>query len=232
MGRGYKPGAGAEPLGRSLLVKHDDGKEYPMFRVEISSASHPFYTGTEKVIDLFCGIGTIALTLAPRARDVRGPRPAELPSGLRDGAVHDPSVLRAGRDLLVTWWTDDVGEGAQPRRELRATFVGAEAPNQPVIVLNENIDSWSDAVPVLIGEALPLWVVHGVQPDGSKELRYVGTIGSQALELARSPSPYMLRTAAARPRAGELVVTGFEYEDNRFVFSLLLTHRVECQRTS
>jgi large subunit ribosomal protein L31 len=28
-----------------------DGKEYPMYRVEISSASHPFYTGTEKVID-------------------------------------------------------------------------------------------------------------------------------------------------------------------------------------
>ncbi len=27
------------------------GKEYPMYRVEISSASHPFYTGTEKVID-------------------------------------------------------------------------------------------------------------------------------------------------------------------------------------
>ena len=31
-------------------TKHN-GKEYPMFRVEISSASHPFYTGTEKVID-------------------------------------------------------------------------------------------------------------------------------------------------------------------------------------
>lgn len=28
-----------------------EGKEYPLFRVEISSASHPFYTGTEKVID-------------------------------------------------------------------------------------------------------------------------------------------------------------------------------------
>ncbi|HEY0980026.1 MAG TPA: type B 50S ribosomal protein L31 [Candidatus Paceibacterota bacterium] len=27
------------------------GAEYPLFRVEISSASHPFYTGTEKVID-------------------------------------------------------------------------------------------------------------------------------------------------------------------------------------
>ncbi len=28
-----------------------NGAEYPLFRVEISSASHPFYTGTEKVID-------------------------------------------------------------------------------------------------------------------------------------------------------------------------------------
>ncbi|HRH25051.1 MAG TPA: type B 50S ribosomal protein L31 [Candidatus Paceibacterota bacterium] len=27
------------------------GKEYPLFRVEISSASHPFFTGNEKVID-------------------------------------------------------------------------------------------------------------------------------------------------------------------------------------
>ena len=28
-----------------------EGKEYPLYRVEISSASHPFYTGNEKVID-------------------------------------------------------------------------------------------------------------------------------------------------------------------------------------
>lgn len=27
------------------------GKEYPVFQVEISSASHPFYTGTSKTID-------------------------------------------------------------------------------------------------------------------------------------------------------------------------------------
>jgi len=29
----------------------DDGKEYPLFNVEISSASHPFYTGHSKTID-------------------------------------------------------------------------------------------------------------------------------------------------------------------------------------
>ena len=28
-----------------------EGKEYPLTRVEISSASHPFYTGTEKRLD-------------------------------------------------------------------------------------------------------------------------------------------------------------------------------------
>ena len=30
--------------------KWEDGKEYPVFQVEISSASHPFYTGTSKKI--------------------------------------------------------------------------------------------------------------------------------------------------------------------------------------
>lgn len=28
-----------------------DGKEYPVARVDVSSASHPFYTGQEKVMD-------------------------------------------------------------------------------------------------------------------------------------------------------------------------------------
>lgn len=28
-----------------------DGKEYPLYKVEISSASHPFYTGKETIID-------------------------------------------------------------------------------------------------------------------------------------------------------------------------------------
>lgn len=31
--------------------KWKDGKEYPLFMVEISSASHPFYTGKENLLD-------------------------------------------------------------------------------------------------------------------------------------------------------------------------------------
>ena len=32
-------------------IKWTDGNEYPLVKVQISSASHPFYTGEEKIID-------------------------------------------------------------------------------------------------------------------------------------------------------------------------------------
>ena len=35
----------------SETIKWEDGKEYPLVKVHISSASHPFFTGEEKIID-------------------------------------------------------------------------------------------------------------------------------------------------------------------------------------
>ena len=32
-------------------IKWEDGNEYPLIKVQISSASHPFFTGEEKIID-------------------------------------------------------------------------------------------------------------------------------------------------------------------------------------
>jgi large subunit ribosomal protein L31 len=32
-------------------IKWEDGNEYPLIKMEISSASHPFYTGKAKLID-------------------------------------------------------------------------------------------------------------------------------------------------------------------------------------
>ncbi len=32
-------------------VKWTDGKEYPFVKLDISSASHPFYTGKQKLLD-------------------------------------------------------------------------------------------------------------------------------------------------------------------------------------
>ena len=38
-------------IGSKETIKWEDGKEYPLVKVEVSSASHPFYTGKHKVLD-------------------------------------------------------------------------------------------------------------------------------------------------------------------------------------
>lgn len=48
---------GAQFLVRSTAasdetIKWQDGNEYPLIKVHISSASHPFYTGQEKLVDV------------------------------------------------------------------------------------------------------------------------------------------------------------------------------------
>ena len=32
-------------------IQWEDGKEYPLVTLEISSSSHPFYTGTQRLLD-------------------------------------------------------------------------------------------------------------------------------------------------------------------------------------
>lgn len=44
---GYKFIAGSTKTSAET-IKMDDGKEYPLVRVEVSSDSHPFYTGKQK----------------------------------------------------------------------------------------------------------------------------------------------------------------------------------------
>lgn len=41
----------ASTVQTSKTDKWEDGKEYPLYQVEISSASHPFYTGQSKIVD-------------------------------------------------------------------------------------------------------------------------------------------------------------------------------------
>ena len=42
---------GTTTLHSSETIKWEDGKEYPLIKVEISSESHPFYTGKQRVMD-------------------------------------------------------------------------------------------------------------------------------------------------------------------------------------
>ena len=48
---------GARILTRSTVMtdsttKWDNGKEYPLLKVHISAASHPFFTGEERILDI------------------------------------------------------------------------------------------------------------------------------------------------------------------------------------
>jgi large subunit ribosomal protein L31 len=33
------------------MIKHEDGKDYPVIKLEISNTSHPFYTGKNVLVD-------------------------------------------------------------------------------------------------------------------------------------------------------------------------------------
>jgi large subunit ribosomal protein L31 len=37
--------------GSKETIKMEDGKEYPVIKMEISASSHPFYTGKMKLVD-------------------------------------------------------------------------------------------------------------------------------------------------------------------------------------
>jgi len=38
-------------LSSKETIKWKDGNEYPLLKIDISSASHPFYTGQSKIMD-------------------------------------------------------------------------------------------------------------------------------------------------------------------------------------
>jgi large subunit ribosomal protein L31 len=38
-------------MGSNETIKWEDGKEYPLIKKDISSASHPFFTGKQRIAD-------------------------------------------------------------------------------------------------------------------------------------------------------------------------------------
>jgi large subunit ribosomal protein L31 len=42
---------GTSTLNSAEKIKWEDGKEYPLVKVDVSSESHPFYTGKQRVLD-------------------------------------------------------------------------------------------------------------------------------------------------------------------------------------
>lgn len=77
---------GARFLTRSTVaseetIKWEDGKEYPLVKVHISSASHPFFTGQEKLVDIEGRVDKFearrkAAEAAKKARSEKAAKPA------------------------------------------------------------------------------------------------------------------------------------------------------------
>ncbi|HEX6911396.1 MAG TPA: hypothetical protein VF142_13410 [Longimicrobium sp.] len=151
--------------------------------------------------------------------------------GTGEGRVHAPSLVHAAGGLLATWWTP-VDEGPETRHELRARYLGPGALDEPPLLLDPAVPLGAETSPVILHDGMPLWLTqHGPAENGlrgSTELRYVSVAGREPFEMARIPNPYLMRSAAAATAPGELLVSGMEYEANRFAFSLLLRARVEC----
>jgi large subunit ribosomal protein L31 len=60
-------------------IKWEDGNEYPLVKVHISSSSHPFFTGQEKLVDIEGRVDkfkarTEAAKLAREAKTAKKPR--------------------------------------------------------------------------------------------------------------------------------------------------------------
>ena len=48
---------GASTMDSKETIEWEDGKSYPLIKVEISSASHPFFTGKQRVLETEGRIG-------------------------------------------------------------------------------------------------------------------------------------------------------------------------------
>jgi large subunit ribosomal protein L31 len=48
---------GTSTMDSKETIKWEDGKSYPLIKLEISSASHPFFTGKQRVLDTEGRIG-------------------------------------------------------------------------------------------------------------------------------------------------------------------------------
>lgn len=78
---------GAKFLTRSTIaseetVKWEDGNEYPLVKVHISSASHPFFTGEERIVDIEGRVDKFkaraeAAKAAREAKSAKKPRKSE-----------------------------------------------------------------------------------------------------------------------------------------------------------
>ena len=79
-------------------IKWEDGSEYPLVKVHISSSSHPFYTGQEKLVDIEGRVDKFKAKreAAEKARKERAEKVAAQKSAPAEKKEEKPEVQKIG----------------------------------------------------------------------------------------------------------------------------------------
>lgn len=81
-------------------IEWEDGKEYPLLTVHISSASHPFYTGEEKIVDVEGRVDRFkARKAAGEAQREKLASKAKKQSARKQAEKPEPEVQKIGSPL-------------------------------------------------------------------------------------------------------------------------------------
>lgn len=72
-------------------IKWEDGNEYPLVKVHISSASHPFFTGEERIVDIEGRVDKFKA----RAKAAAAAREARAKAAKKEAARHAAKAEKA-----------------------------------------------------------------------------------------------------------------------------------------
>lgn len=95
----------------SETIKWEDGNEYPLVKVHVSSASHPFFTGEEKVLDIEGRVDKFKA----RAEAAKKAREAKASKSVKRGA--NSAKTKTAKDSAAKTPVDTTGTEATAKTE-------------------------------------------------------------------------------------------------------------------
>ena len=113
-------------------IKWEDGKEYPLIKVEVSSASHPFYTGKKIFVDTAGRVEKFNQKYKAKQAAAKPPVKEEAP------AAEAPKEEAPAAEAPATEETAEAPKEEAPAAEEPTTEETAEAPKEEAPAAEES----------------------------------------------------------------------------------------------
>lgn len=123
-------------LTRSTLTSNEtvtweDGNEYPLIRVEISSASHPFFTGKQKLVDTAGRVERFQRRVAKTEQAKKEIAERQARRAAKDAAAEPPPARRAAKKAPAKKAAAKKAAPEAPAAEAPPTPAPESAPEAP-----------------------------------------------------------------------------------------------------